>query len=84
MNRTACDNRRGGARLPAEVNNIADVDLVARVVRHYGTGTLASLLRDRSCARSIIWANRGPSRCSTPCPAGSSTGARESPRRMNR
>lgn len=43
--------------MPAEVNNIADVDLVARAVRHYGTGTLASLLRDRSTERNIIWAS---------------------------
>ena len=43
--------------MPAEVNNIADVNLVARVVRHYGTDTLASLLRDRSTERNIIWAS---------------------------
>ena len=43
--------------MPAEVNNIADIDLVARVVRHYGTDTLASLLRDRSAERNIIWAS---------------------------
>lgn len=43
--------------MPAEVNDIADIDLVARVVRHCGTGTLASLLRDRPTDRDIIWAS---------------------------
>ena len=39
-----------------EVNNIADIDLVSRLVRHYGTGTLETLLRDHSTDRNIIWA----------------------------
>lgn len=42
--------------MATEVNNIADIDLVARVVRYYGTDTLSSLLRDRSTKKNIIWA----------------------------
>lgn len=43
--------------MTTEVNNIAGIDLVERLVRHYGIDTLKSLLRDRSTGKNIIWAD---------------------------
>lgn len=36
--------------------NIADINIVLRLVQHYGTSTLDALLRDQSTGKNIIWA----------------------------
>ena len=44
--------------MATNATNIADVDLIASLLRRYGRPTLEMLLKDRTTKKNIIWADR--------------------------